>query len=127
MARKVRAFGDVESLGDQPLRASDPFLAYVELENWPFVAGIGDQVRAHARYTIAIFDAQGTSIMREGPFDATQVSQAPVANLYVTRMVRLPATIAPGSYRLILDATDMATGVQSTVSLPFEVQPAAKR
>lgn len=48
MARKVRGYGDVELLGDEALRPGGQFLAYVELKDWPFLPGIGDQVRAHA-------------------------------------------------------------------------------
>ena len=126
MASKVRAFGEVDPIGDGDIVPGGRFLAYVELVDWPFVPGIGDRVRAHARFAISVIDAGGTTVFREGPVDATQSSATPMAELFVTRMVRLPATIKPGTYRLIFDATDMATGIQSTVSLPFQVKAAAK-
>jgi hypothetical protein len=126
MASKVRAFGQIDPLGDGDIVPGGRFLAYVELVDWPFVPGIGDRVRAHARFTISVVDSGGTTALREGPIDATQSSAAPMAELFVTRMVRLPAAIKPGTYRLIFDATDMATGIQSTVSLPFQVKAAAK-
>jgi len=126
MASKVRAFGEIDPLGDGNLVPGGRFLAYVELANWPFVPGIGDRVRAHARCTITVVDAGGTTVLRDGPIDATQSSATPMADLFVTRIVRLPASIKPGTYRLIFDATDMATGIQSTVSLPFQVKAAAK-
>lgn len=126
MGSKVRAFGEIDPLGDGNLVPGGRFLAYVELANWPFVPGIGDRVRAHARCTITVVDAGGTTVLRDGPIDATQSSATPMADLFVTRIVRLPASIKPGTYRLIFDATDMATGIQSTVSLPFQVKAAAK-
>ena len=127
MASKVRGFGDVEPLGDGDLRAGDRFLAYIELVDWPFVAGIGDRVRAHARYTLTIVDSGGTGIWKEGPVDAMQSSASPTSELFVTRMVRLPKTIPAGDYNLRFDAVDMATGARTTMALPFRVWPPAKR
>lgn len=127
MARKVRGYGDVESLGDAPLLPGGQFLAYVELKDWPFLPGIGDQVRAHARYRVAIVDSKGAEVTKEGPFDATQVSSAPMPELYITRLVTLPKTIAPGEYRLRVDVRDMGTGVDTSVTVPFRVAAPAKR
>ena len=127
MARKVRGFGDVEPLGDGALRPGGQFLAYVELQGWPFVPGIGDQVRAHARYRIVVTDAKGTEVLKEGPFDATQSSSTPKPDLFITRMVTLPKTLAAGEYRLRVDVRDMASGVDSSVSVPFMVSAPARR
>jgi hypothetical protein len=65
MASKVRGFGDIEPIDAGSLRAGDRFLAYVELMHWPFVAGIGDRMTAHARYMLRIEDAKGTVIWRK--------------------------------------------------------------
>jgi hypothetical protein len=127
MASKVRGFGDIEPLGDGDLFPGDRFVAYIELIDWPFVAGIGDRVRAHARYTLTIVDAGGTGIWKEGPIDAMQSSASPTSDLFVTRMVRLPKTIPAGDYRLRFDAVDMATGARTTMAIPFRVTPPAKR
>jgi hypothetical protein len=122
MASKVRAFGDIEPLGDGAIAPGSRFIAYVELQHWPFQPGIGDRVKAHARYWIVVLDAQGNDVLRDGPSDATQSSSQPVTDLFITRMVRLPGNIAPGDYELRFEATDMATGVQAAASVPFRVE-----
>lgn len=127
MASKVRGFGDIEPIDAGSLRAGDRFLAYVELMHWPFVAGIGDRMTAHARYMLRIEDAKGTVIWKEGPFDAIHSSPVPTDELFITRMVKLPRTIPAGSYNLVVAATDMATGAETDVRLPFAVKPTAKR
>ena len=127
MASKVRGFGDIEPIDAGSLRAGDRFLAYVELMHWPFVAGIGDRMTAHARYMLRIEDAKGTVIWKEGPFDAIHSSPVPTDELFITRMVKLPRTIPAGSYTLVVAATDMATGAETDVRLPFAVKPPAKR
>jgi hypothetical protein len=127
MASKVRGFGDIEPIDAGSLRAGDRFLAYVELMHWPFVAGIGDRMTAHARYMLRIEDAKGTVIWKEGPFDAIHSSPVPTDELFITRMVKLPRTIPAGSYSLVVAATDMATGAETDVRLPFAVKPPAKR
>jgi hypothetical protein len=127
MASKVRGFGDIEPIDAGSLRAGDRFLAYVELMHWPFVAGIGDRMTAHARYMLRIEDAKGTVIWKEGPFDAIHSSPVPTDELFITRMVKLPRTIPAGSYNLVVAATDMATGAKTDVRLPFAVKPPAKR
>ena len=127
MASKVRGFGDIEPIDAGSLRAGDRFLAYVELMHWPFVAGIGDRMTAHARYMLRIEDAKGTVIWKEGPFDAIHSSPVPTDELFITRMVKLPRTIPAGSYNLVVAATDMATGAETDVRLPFVVRPPAKR
>ena len=127
MASKVRGFGDIEPIDAGSLRAGDRFLAYVELMHWPFVAGIGDRMTAHARYMLRIEDAKGTAIWKEGPFDAIHSSPVPTDELFITRMVKLPRTIPAGSYTLVVAATDMATGAKTDVRLPFAVKPPAKR
>jgi hypothetical protein len=127
MASKVRGFGDIEPIDAGSLRAGDRFLAYVELMHWPFVAGIGDRMTAHARYMLRIEDAKGTAIWKEGPFDAIHSSPVPTDELFITRMVKLPRTIPAGSYSLVVAATDMATGAETDVRLPFAVKPPAKR
>jgi hypothetical protein len=38
-------------------------------------------------------------------------------------MVRLPATMAAGQYRLAIEAVDVATGVTAKVKTPFTVKP----
>ena len=127
MASKVRGFGDIEPIDAGSLRAGDRFLAYVELMHWPFVAGIGDRMTAHARYMLRIEDAKGTVIWKEGPFDAIHSSPVPTDELFITRMVKLPRTIPAGSYSLVVAATDMATGAETDVRLPFAVKPPTKR
>ncbi len=127
MASKVRGFGDIEPIDAGSLRAGDRFLAYVELMHWPFVAGIGDRITAHARYMLRIEDAKGTVIWKEGPFDAIHSSPVPTDELFITRMVKLPRTIPAGSYSLVVAATDMANGAETDVRLPFAVKPPAKR
>ena len=127
MASKVRGFGDIEPIDAGSLRAGDRFLAYVELMHWPVVAGIGDRMTAHARYMLRIEDAKGTVIWKEGPFDAIHSSPVPTDELFITRMVKLPRTIPAGSYTLVVAATDMATGAETDVRLPFAVKPPAKR
>lgn len=125
MASKVRAFGDLEPLGDGPIAPGSRFIAYVELQHWPFEPGIGDRVRAHARCTVSIVDAEGNERWRDGPFDATQMSAEPVADLFVTRMVRVPGNLGPGEYRLVFAVTDMATGIERTVGLPLPIEAPA--
>lgn len=127
MARKVRGYGDVEPLGDDALRPGGQFLAYVELKDWPFLPGIGDQVRAHARYRVVVLDSTGAEVMKEGPFDAMQSSPTPMPELFITRLVTLPRTMAPGDYRLRVDVRDMATGVDTSVTVPFRLSAPAKR
>lgn len=127
MARKVRGFGDVEPLGDGVLRPGGQFLLYVELRDWPFLPGIGDMVRAHARYRVIVLDAAGAEVLKEGPFDASQSSPTPNPDLFITRMVTVPKTMAPGAYTLRVEVRDMATGVESNVTVPFSVAAPAKR
>jgi hypothetical protein len=127
MARKVRGFGDVEPLGDGALRPGGQFLLYVELRDWPFLPGIGDMVRAHARYRVIVLDAAGAEVLKEGPFDASQSSPTPNPDLFITRMVTVPKTMAPGAYTLRVEVRDMATGVESNVTVPFTVSAPAKR
>ena len=125
MASKVRAFGDLEPLGDGPIAPGSRFIAYVELRHWPFVPGIGDRVRAHARCTVSIVDADGNALWRDGPFDVSQSSAQPVADLFVTRMVRVPGNVGPGEYRLAFAVTDLATGIERSVELPLAVEAPA--
>jgi hypothetical protein len=47
----------------------------------------------------------------------------PTVELFITRMVKLPRTIPAGSYSLVVAATDMATGAETDVRLPFVVKP----
>ena len=70
-------------------------------------------------------DSQDNPVWKDGPYDATQSSPTPVSDLFITRLVRIPATLPPGEYRLRIDAMDVASGSEATVSTPLRVSPVA--
>lgn len=120
---KVRTLGDFDRVPGSRVAAGGRFIAYAELAEWSTapVDAAGTKVRAEARFTIRILDAQGLPVLSEGPYESSHVTEPPLADLFVARVVRLPATLPPGAYTVEFEAIDTANGAKAKGSTALAI------
>ena len=126
LASKVRGFGDLDPLGGSRVRTGGRFIAYVELVNWPSSPAGSGRVTANASYVVRILDANGLPVATLGPYPSSHTAAEPLVDLYVARVVTVPATLPPGPYSVEIEATDPATGMKARASVPLAVTAPAE-
>jgi hypothetical protein len=127
---KVRTLGDFDRVPGSRVPAGGRFIAYAELADWSTspTGAAGTKVRAEARFTIRILDAQGLPVLTEGPYESSHVTEPPLTDLFVARVVRLPATLPPGAYTVEFEAIDTANGSKAKGSTALAItEPAPRR
>jgi len=126
VASKVRGFGDLDPLGGSRVRTGGRFIAYVELVNWPSSPAGDRRATANASYVVRLVDANGLPVATLGPYQSSHTAEEPLVDLYVARVVTVPATLPPGPYSVEVEATDPVTGVKARASVPLAVTAPAE-
>jgi hypothetical protein len=126
VASKVRGFGDLDPLGGSRVRTGGRFIAYVELVNWPSSPAGDRRATANASYVVRLVDANGLPVATLGPYQSSHTAEEPLVDLYVARVVAVPATLPPGPYSVEVEATDPVTGVKARASVPLAVTAPAE-
>jgi len=126
VASKVRGFGDLDPLGGSRVRTGGRFIAYVELVNWPSSPAGERRATANASYVVRLLDASGLPVATLGPYPSSHTAEEPLVDLYVARVVTVPATLPAGPYTVEIEATDPASGMKARASVPLAVTAPAE-
>ncbi|MFO0961706.1 MAG: hypothetical protein U0625_02235 [Phycisphaerales bacterium] len=121
LASKVRGFANLTRIDPPNVHPGDRFIVYFELGNWSVVPDTEGRHVVRATYTLSIQDQQGHEIWSEGPLMARDAARTPPQDLFITRMVRIPASLPVGLYTLVIDATDGANGANAKARVSFGV------
>ena len=119
LATKVRGFGDLDAAGPSALRAGDRVVAYFELGDWTAPVDADGRHVLRVRYSLRLRDASGTVVWTDGPIDATDAQRVVRHDLFITHLVRLPATLPAGQYAMEFEGTDPATGATDVATVRF--------
>jgi hypothetical protein len=122
LASRVRGFGEITPIVPVEIAPAARFIAYFELAGWTTQAQPDGRYVTEVDYTVQVLDAAGLPIWSDQPQRARDVSRTQRADLFVTRLVRLPDAFAPGKYALRVSALDGATGERTVATTPFEVR-----
>jgi hypothetical protein len=121
LARRVRGFADLDAIEPPVLHAGERVIVYFELAHWPAPAREDGRLVTEAAYAVQIVTAEGRPLWSDAPQRAKDVSAVARADLFVTRLVTLPAALRPGAYAVRIVADDIATGSQAVALVPFQI------
>ncbi len=121
LATRVSAFAEVTALDPAVVAAGGRVIVYFELAGWQSPAREDGQFVTEATYAIQVLDETGHPVWSDVPQRAKDVSRTVRTDLYVTRLIALPATLPPGKYAMRIVANDTANGAQPVAMLPFEI------
>lgn len=125
IASKVRGFGDLQAIDPPVVHAGDRFVAYFELGNWSVATEPEGLYAVRVSYKLTLKDFNQLPVWTEGPLTARDTSRTAPRDLFITRLVKLPASLPAGGYSLVIDATDDATGQMASTTVPFSIVAAA--
>lgn len=121
IATKVRGFGSLDAVSGG-VHAGDRVVAYFELGGWTAPAGADGKRLLRVEYSLRLRDAQGDAVWAEGPVVASDASRSEPRDVFITRLVRVPATLPAGAYVLEIQASDPATGASDTQEVRLQVR-----
>ncbi|MFO0782860.1 MAG: hypothetical protein U0636_04170 [Phycisphaerales bacterium] len=122
LATRVKSYGQVTPLDPAQLPPSGRAIVYFELQGWkPVVRDDGMQL-TEVHYTVQLLDNSGAPVWSDMLQKAKDVSRAERKDLYVTRLLTVPASMVPGKYSLRVVASDPATGEEASAVIPLEVK-----
>lgn len=125
VASKVRGFGNLDVVSG-PVQAGRQVVAYFELGGWTAPIGADGKHVVRVDYSLRLLDAQRSRIWTEGPISATDSSRAEPRDLYIARVLRIPATLPAGNYVLEIEAIDPASGASAVSDVRLQVRAAAR-
>lgn len=122
LATRVKSYGQVTPLEPAQLPPGGRAIVYFELQGWkPVVRDDGMQL-TEVHYTVQLLDNSGAPVWSDMLQKAKDVSRAERKDLYVTRLLTVPASMVPGKYSLRVVASDPATGEEASAVIPLEVK-----
>ncbi|MBL9141100.1 MAG: hypothetical protein JNK53_04475, partial [Phycisphaerae bacterium] len=121
LATDVRGFGDLTPVVPAQLPVGGRAIVYFELAGWHSPPREDGQFVTEATYAIQVLDSEGHPQWSDAPQRAKDVSRVVRTDLFVTRLITLPASLRPGQYALRIVGNDTASGAQSVVTMPFEI------
>jgi hypothetical protein len=121
IASKVRGFGNLDAVNGA-VQAGKQVVAYFELGGWTAPVGADGKHTVRVEYSLRLLDAARSRIWTEGPIAATDSSRSEPRDLYIAKVVRIPATLPAGSYVLEIEAADPATGASALADVRLQVR-----
>jgi hypothetical protein len=120
VCRQVRGFDDVVEIPVQQLRRGQPILIYAALENFLSIA-TATGYRTLTLSTLEILAADGSVVLRMPLGTATDLSDVPRQNFYLTHQVTIPENLPAGDYILALSIDDLQAHESSQSQLAVTV------
>jgi hypothetical protein len=121
LCRKVLGFGAFEPLEEPALRPGQNVLVYCE------PSGLRSQSKGNAfvikltsRFEL-VSAKEGTKVWEQELGNAEDEFRGRRRDCFVNYRISLPATVAPGDYRLRLILTDLVSNRSSTAELPVTI------
>lgn len=106
VCREVRSFDSVDELDRHQLRGGQPVLLYASLKGFQSMS-TPSGYRTLTLSTLEIRNAARDVVSTHPLGTATDLTDAPRGNYYLTHQLRLPADLLPGDYLLELTVTDL--------------------
>ena len=127
LATRVKSYAQVTPLEPPQLPPGGRAIVYFELQGWkPVIRDDGMQL-TEVHYTVQILDNSGAPVWSDMLQKAKDLSRAERKDLYVTRLLTVPASMVPGKYSLRVVASDPASGEEASAVIPLEVQALAAK
>jgi hypothetical protein len=125
IARSIEGPGRFTPLPEEQVGPGKAFLIYGEFTNFTTVPAAGSRHRASFSASLKLLGPKNDIIgvldfLPVGRGDQTMVSPAEKLNFWAR--YRLPASLAPGTYRMVVTARDLLGGKTATAQLQFRVK-----
>lgn len=100
ICREARAFGQYSPISPREFRTGSPieFVLYCEVRDFTTRQIDGGQLEARFELTTTIFDNVGGEVLRFEDRDLVDRCRTRRRDCFIPRLIRLPATFAPGTY-----------------------------
>ena len=124
LCKRVTSYGVYEEFADTPILAGREFSAvlYVELEHFQLTTlDTGKHQVRVAQEVELLSDADGLVVWKQPKVQIVDESVNRRRDFFLVQMIRLPARLNVGKYRLRARVTDEATGSVGEQSIPLKV------
>ncbi len=132
LCTRVKRYREYTAAGSDRVTAGGLILIYVEPRNYALRRREADYI-LHLKYDWKLFDERSAELPvqewdQAKPEDREdRVTYAgPVSEFYQTFKLKIPATLAPGKYRVRVTVTDVAAGKSDRIYLPITVAAGEK-
>jgi hypothetical protein len=122
LCRKVRGFGSFEPLDEATVKAGQRILIYCELTGVQYEPS-DTAFRSRLSSKIEISASGAGPVLWARDLAAEDHCRRRRHDYFINYRVKLPSSLAPGSYRLRLIQTDLVTKNATSAEIPLEVTP----
>ena len=121
LCRQVRSYDDVVEIQPQQLRRGQPILVYAALDNFLSIA-TATGYRTLTLSTLEIQDADGDVVLRMPLGMATDLSDVPRQDFFLTHQVTIPENLPAGDYIFDLRIDDLQSRESSRSQMAVTVR-----
>ena len=121
LCRQVRGYDDVVEIQAQQLRRGQPILVYAALDNFLSIA-TATGYRTLTLSTLEIQDADGDVVLRMPLGTATDLSDVPRQDFFLTHQVTIPVNLPAGDYIFDLRIDDLQSRESSRSQMAVTVR-----
>ncbi len=121
LCRKINGFGSFETMDAQSLKAGGSVLVYCELAGLRYQQQ-DEEFVSHVSTQVELINAADGTKTWEVLGEAEDRCRRRRRDSYVSTLITLPESIAPGSYKLRLIQTDSLAQQSATAELPVTIQ-----
>lgn len=124
LCRSVASYGVYEPYADHVFLAGGErrMLVYVELEHFRARQTDGGRYEVRLRQEVVLYnESDGLAVWRQDPVAIEDISRNERRDFFVVQMIRLPARLSVGKYRLKVRVTDENGGSIDETTTPIEL------
>jgi hypothetical protein len=124
LCRSVKDYGVFEELDGTKLVAGldHPMIVYVELEHFMSVLTADQDYQVRLAEEIELFtESDGISVWRKDRLETVDESRNPRRDFFLASVVRLPASLGVGRYRLKVRVMDMNNQSVDEAIVPIQI------
>ena len=123
LCRRVSGYGMYEPFEGHTFLAGreQPMIVYVELDDFRSLDRGDGQHEVSLQEEIVLYNAtDGLAVWRQEPVEMTDLSRNRRRDFFTVRLVKLPARLSVGKYKLKVRVTDLHGGSVDETTLPVE-------
>ncbi|MCE9590443.1 MAG: hypothetical protein K8S99_07965 [Planctomycetes bacterium] len=124
LCRRVKGFGIYEAFDDAAFLAGreQPVIVYVELENFHSEKMDGGEYAVSLSQELTLYnESDGLAVWQEAPVEVVDRSRNERRDFFVVQLVKLPARLTVGKFRLKVRMTDKKGGSMDETSIPLRI------
>lgn len=124
LCRRVDSYGVYDPLPDEPFPAGQPaaMVVYCQIRNFTTEKTADGQYRTVLSLRLELLDKDGHKQWDSVDPEIEDLCRMPRTDFFIARVVRLPATLPPGEYRLRVEVTDRVSGEFDSTAVPLQIQ-----